>query len=143
MGADVTTNKIAVRRVSGARFEATNEAGNSVTVDGPPDLGGQGAGMRPMELQLVALATCSALDVLHIMQKQRQPLADLDIDIEGDRADAVPAVYTQIRIVFTGSGSIELDKLQRAVALSAEKYCSVSAMLRPHVDIVFDARVKS
>lgn len=136
-------NKISLKRVSGAKFEATNAAGNTVVVDGPADIGGVGAGMRPMEVLLVALATCSAVDVLHIMQKQRQPLEDLDIDIEGVRADAVPAVYTDIKVVFTGGGAIELPKLKRAVELSAEKYCSVSTMLRPTVRITYEARIKS
>lgn len=137
-----SVNKISLRRVTGAQFEAKNAAGNIVVVDGPADIGGTGAGMRPMEVLLVALATCSAVDVLHIMQKQRQPITDLDIDIEGVRADAVPAVYTDIKVVFSGGGAIELDKLKRAVDLSGEKYCSVSTMLRPTVRIVYEARLK-
>lgn len=135
---------VKLRRVSGAKFEATNAAGNTVVVDGPPDVGGVGAGMRPMELLLASLASCAAVDVLLIMQKQRQPLEDLDIEVQGVRADAVPAVYTDIRLVFTGSGKIDADKLQRAVELSSDKYCSVSSMLRAGgVKIAFEARVKA
>jgi putative redox protein len=135
--------KITLRRESGAKFTATNAAGNTLVVDGPPDVGGVGAGMRPMEVLLASLASCSAVDVLLIMQKQRQPLTDLDVEVEGLRADAVPAVYTDIHLTFTGGGDIQLEKLQRAVELSAEKYCSVSAMLEPKVKITFTARLKA
>ena len=134
--------KITMRRVSGAKFEATNEAGSAVTLDGPPDVGGQGEGMRPMELFLAALAGCSAVDVLHIMAKQRQPLEDLDIQVEGTRADAVPAVFTDIHLTFTGSGAIDDDKLKRAVDLSIEKYCSVAKMLNPDVRVTHSAAVR-
>lgn len=135
--------KVSLRRESGAKFTATNAAGNTLVIDGPPDVGGKGEGMRPMEVLLASLASCSAVDVLLIMQKQRQPLADLDVEVTGLRADAVPAVYTDIDLVFTGGGAIELDKLQRAVELSAEKYCSVSRMLEPKVKITFSARLKA
>lgn len=134
--------KVTMRRVVGATFEARNEDGAVCLVDGPPDLGGTGAGLRPMQLVLAALAGCSALDVLHIMKKQRQPLEDLDVEVDADRADAVPAVFTRIHLRYTGSGAIELDKLRRAVELSMEKYCSVARMLSPTVEIAWDAAVR-
>jgi len=134
------TMRISMRRLSGAHFEARNDAGQSCVIDGPAEIGGTGQGMRPMELVLVALAGCSAVDVLHIMSKQRQLLHHLDIEVTGERADAVPAVYTHIHVVFTGSGDIELDKLERAVALSFAKYCSVARMLEPKVKITYEAK---
>lgn len=118
-----------------AKFAATSPSGASLVIDGPADMGGENAGMRPMEVQLAALAGCSALDVVSIMKKQRQPLERLEIEVNGDRADAVPAVYTRIHLRFVGHGPIELEKLQRAVALSMEKYCSVTKMLEPTVTI--------
>lgn len=118
-----------------AKFVATNASGASGVIDGPPDMGGEDAGLRPMETLLSALAGCSALDVIHIMKKQRQNLDRLEVEIEGERADAIPAVFTRIHLRFKGYGPIKLLKLQQAVALSLEKYCSVSKMLQPTVDI--------
>ncbi|MBI5507958.1 MAG: OsmC family protein [Deltaproteobacteria bacterium] len=135
--------QISMRRVQGALFEAKNERGRTCVVDGPPDVGGTDAGLRPMEMLLAALAGCSAVDVLLIMKKQRQPLDNLDIEVTGERADAVPAVYTSIHVTFTGSGAIELAKLERAVSLSFEKYCSVARMLQPAVKITFAAAVQN
>lgn len=139
-----TINKITMRKTGPAKFEAVNAAGNVITAEGSPDIGGTGSGMRPMEILLVALASCSSLDVMHIMQKQRQPLDDLTVEVEGARADAVPAVYTDVKLVFTAAGpGVTQDKLQRAVDLSMEKYCSVTAMLQTTVKITAEARVAS
>jgi putative redox protein len=117
------------------RFVATNAAGASVILDGPADMGGENAGLRPMETLLAALAGCSSQDVIHIMKKQRQDLERLEVEVEGERADAIPAVFTRIHLRFKGYGPIELKKLQQAVDLSMEKYCSVSKMLQPTVAI--------
>lgn len=117
------------------KFVATNAAGASAVIDGPPDMGGENAGLRPMETFLSALASCSAVDVIHIMKKQRQNLERLEVEVHGERADAVPAVFTSIQLRFKGYGNIDLSKLQKAVDLSMEKYCSVSKMLQPAVSI--------
>ena len=131
--------QISLKRTSAVGFLASNPTGNTVTIDGPPDLGGLDAGMRPMELILSGLASCSAVDVVHIMQKQRQPLENLVVEVDGERADAVPAVFTHIHLRFIGSGQITLEKFQHAVNLSIEKYCSVSKMLEPTVKITHEA----
>ena len=117
------------------KFVATNSTGASAILDGPADMGGENAGLRPMETLLSALAGCSALDVIHIMKKQRQNLERLEVEVESERADAVPAVFTKIHLRFKGYGPIELKKLQQAVDLSMETYCSVSKMLQPAVAI--------
>jgi putative redox protein len=117
------------------KFTATNATGASLVIDGPADMGGENAGLRPMETMLSALAGCSSVDVIHIMKKQRQELVRLEVDVEGERADAVPAVFTKIHLRFKGYGSIDLAKFQKAVELSMEKYCSVSKMLEPTVAI--------
>lgn len=134
--------KISLRRVQGAHFEARNEAGQVAMLDGPPSLGGQGAGVRPMEMVLMGLAGCSALDVLLIMQKQRQPLRDLDVFVEARRADAVPAVFTEIEVTFEATGEIDPTKLERAVQLSMEKYCSVAKMLERTARITHRCQVR-
>lgn len=138
------TMRVRIRRTGKVAFEAqTGEGTPPVRVDGPTTLGGGDAGMRPMELFLVSLATCSAMDVVMILDQQRQPLEDLDIEVEGERADAVPAVYERIHLRFLASGDVAPNKLARAVALSAEKYCSVSRMLLPSVEVTHEAVLKS
>jgi putative redox protein len=127
--------QIKLVQTGAAKFVATNASGASGVIDGPDDMGGENAGLRPMETLLSALAGCSALDVIHIMKKQRQNLDRLEVEVEGERADAIPAVFTSIHLRFKAYGPIELLKLQQAVALSLEKYCSVSKMLQPSVDI--------
>jgi putative redox protein len=136
-----STMRVSLKRTVGAQFVASNSAGQTALIDGPADLGGQGEGVRPMEMLLMSLAGCSAMDVLLILQKQRQPVVDLAIDVVGQRADAVPAVYTDIHIVFSATGDLDESKLDRAVALSMEKYCSVTKMLEPTVRITHEARI--
>ncbi|MGO9324766.1 MAG: OsmC family protein [Terracidiphilus sp.] len=118
-----------------AKFVASNAAGATGVIDAPADLGGEHAGLRPMETLLSALAGCSAMDVLHIMKKQRQKLERLEVEVEAERADAIPAVFTKIHLRFKAHGAVDLKKLEKAVALSVEKYCSVSKMLEPTVEI--------
>jgi len=136
--------EVKLSRVRGALFEGTNSTGQKCLVDGPPDLGGQGEGVRPMEMVLLALAGCSALDVIHILEKQqKEPLADLDVTVRGLRADAVPAVYTEIAVHFEASGPVNLAKLERAVKLSMEKYCSVAHMLVKSATITHTVSLKA
>ncbi|HVN93729.1 MAG TPA: OsmC family protein [Terracidiphilus sp.] len=118
-----------------AKFVVSNAAGATGVIDGPADMGGENAGLRPTEMLLAALAGCSSLDVLHIMKKKRQSLERLEVEVDAERADAIPAVFTKIHLRFKGYGAIELEKLQKAVDLSMEKYCSVSKMLEPTVKI--------
>lgn len=120
---------VTLRRLSGAAFEARSATGQTLVIDGPPSVGGVGAGLRPMEACLAALAGCSAVDVLMILQQQREPLADLEIGVHGERADAVPAVFTDIHLHFAAAGAVDPGKLARAARLSMEKYCSVAKML--------------
>ena len=120
------------------RFAATNAAGASAIMDGPVEMGGANAGLRPMEMLLSALAGCSSMDVIHIMKRQRQSLERLEVVVDGERADTIPAVFTRIHLLFTGHGSIELLKFQRAVDLSISKYCSIVRMLQPTVAITAD-----
>lgn len=127
--------EIHLKRLSGCKFEARNAQGNVTFLDGPPDLGGVGEGLRPMEMVLVGLAGCSAMDVIHILKKSRKSLDHLDIQIKGNRADAIPAVFTDIHLHFEASGDFSQDKLEKTVALSVEKYCSVAKMLDQTVTI--------
>ncbi|MEH6548979.1 MAG: OsmC family protein [Pseudomonadales bacterium] len=112
------------------KFEATSGSGHAVKMDGPPDLGGENTGARPMELMLMGMGGCSAFDVMSILTKSRQDVTDCLCELEAERADAVPAVFTKIHLHFKVSGKgLKEALVKRAVALSAEKYCSASIML--------------
>lgn len=137
--------KVVLQRTGHAAFEAVaTKSGGKVVVDGAPDIGGEGKGMRPMEVLLTAIASCSAMDVIHILvNKQKEPLKDLRIEIEGVRADAIPSPFTKVHLVFVATGPVDEHKLKRAVSLAVEKYCSVSATLRDDVDITWEARLEA
>lgn len=114
----------------GVSFEAQSGSGHSVVMDGPPDLGGRNLGPRPMEMLLMGLGGCSSFDVLTILQKSRQDVTDCRCELEAERADAVPAVFTRIHLHFIVSGRELKDTVvRRAVSMSAEKYCSASIMM--------------
>jgi len=127
--------RVKLVQAGAAKFIATNAAGATGVIDGPAELGGENAGLRPMETLLAAMAGCSSMDVIKILKKQRQHLERLEVEVEGERTDAVPAVFTKIHLRFKGYGPIDPKKLQKAVELSIKKYCSVSKMLQPKVEI--------
>lgn len=132
--------KITLQRVNQAvRFEGVNSAGNTVIVEGSPEIGGEGQGMRPMELLLVSLASCSSMDVVSILKKMRQPLEDLRVEVEGQRAtDQVPAVFTKIHLRFVLKGDLRADRVEEAIRLSVDKYCSVGRMLDKTAEITYE-----
>lgn len=105
-------------------------SGHSVVMDGPPDLGGRNLGPRPMEMLLLGTGGCAMYDVLSMLKKARQSVVDCRIEIQAERADAVPAVFTKLNMHFVVSGAkLKETQVKRAVELSAEKYCSASIML--------------
>lgn len=113
-----------------ASFRATSGSGHSVQMDGPPDHGGKDLGPRPMEMMLMGLGGCSSFDVMSILQKSRQDVTACHAELEAERADAVPAVFTRINLHFVVTGNnLKENLVKRAVSLSAEKYCSASIML--------------
>ncbi|MDY7025617.1 MAG: OsmC family protein [Pseudomonadota bacterium] len=112
-------------------FTAESGSGHKVTMDGPPDHGGKNLGPRPMEMMLMGLGGCSSFDVVHILKKSRQNVSYCSCDITAERADAVPAVFSKIHLHFTVSGeNLKPNQVEKAVSLSAEKYCSASIMLQ-------------
>ena len=111
-------------------FSASNDNGNTVHLDASPDIGGTNQGMRPMQMLLAAMGGCSAIDVINILRKQRQELKDLKITVTGEREkDAVPALYETVHAHFRFFGNLDPDKVEKAINLSIEKYCSVSRTL--------------
>ncbi|WP_192035223.1 OsmC family protein [Halomonas sp. YLGW01] len=122
--------KASVKWTDGRQFVAESGSGHSVVIDGPPDHGGRDTGPRPMEMLLMGLGACTSFDVLQILEKSRAPISDCVASIEAERADSVPSVFTKIHVHFTVSGQgLKEKQVERAVALSAEKYCSASIML--------------
>lgn len=119
-----------VKWVDGAMFIGESGSGHSVVMDGPPDHGGRNLGVRPMEMLLLGLGGCATFDVMSILQKSRQKVLDCRVEINAKRADAVPAIFTQIELIFVVEGKNLKDaQVKRAVELSATKYCSASIML--------------
>ena len=122
--------KARVKWVEKRTFLGESGSGHSVVMDGAPDAGGRDLGIRPMETLLLGMGGCTAFDVVHILEKARETVIDCELEIEADRAEEDPKVFTQIKIRYIVSGkNLSRDKVQRAVDLSAEKYCSASIML--------------
>lgn len=124
-------------------LEVKNEAGISIKMDATEKIGGKNQGMRPMEVLASSLAGCMSIDVLLILQKQRQTVSFYEVTIDANRKDAVPAVFETIYLVFTFNKEVDLEKALAAVKLSHEKYCSVSASLNPQINIQTEVRHRS
>ncbi len=131
-----------VRWATGMRFAGMPESGPGITLDAMPEHGGSGQGPSPMETVLLALGGCTGMDVVSILGKMRAPLEGLEIRITADRAPTHPQVFTRIALeyVFSGPG-LQADQVKRAVELSQERYCSVSAMLRRTADLTYSWRI--
>ncbi|MXV17839.1 OsmC family protein [Hufsiella ginkgonis] len=123
--------KVELKRVNDAvHFEGEGVAPNvKINIDGSPDIGGLGLGARPMELVLMALGSCSSLDLVTILKKQKQVIHDFSVAIEGKRREQVPTIFTHIHMVFSLSGEIDPGKAEKAAELAVKKYCSVHDML--------------
>jgi len=135
--------EVRLDKVGPAAFSARAGSGGETILDGSPDIGGEGRGMRPMELLLTSLASCAAMDVVHILNRQKEPLEGLTIEVQGERADAVPAPFTRITLRFVARGAVAPNKLERAVRLGVEKYCSVGASLAPDIAVSWEAVLAS
>ncbi len=127
----------------GVHFTAMADSGHEISLDGPADAGGQNRGSRPMELILMGLGGCTSYDVVNILTKSRQEIVDCVTELSAVRAETVPQVFERIHIRFTVTGrGLEEKRVARAVALSAEKYCSASIMLeRAGVQITHDYEI--
>jgi putative redox protein len=124
--------KVEVKRVNGLfGFDATDANGHVVKIDTSPETGGRNYGVRPMQLLLMGLGGCSGIDILSILKKQRQEVADFQISLEGEREQGIePSLWREVTIVFEITGNVDQDKAEKACALSMQKYCSVAETLR-------------
>lgn len=132
-----------VKWVDGMMFLGESGSGHTVVMDGALDHGGRNMGIRPMEMLLLGLGGCSSFDVVQILQKGRNDLVDCRAELTAERVDAVPAVFSKIHVHFVVSGrDLKPAVVERAVKLSAEKYCSASIMLgNAGVEITHDFEV--
>jgi putative redox protein len=123
-------------------FVGESDSGHSVVMDGAPDAGGRNLGVRPMEMLLLGLGGCTAFDVVSILRKSRQQMAACEVEIEAERAGEIPKVFTKIHLHFIVSGKdLDESKVAKAVALSADKYCSATRMLEKTAAITHDFEV--
>ena len=135
--------KARVKLVGGMTFVAESGSGHAVVVDASPDVGGRNLGARPMEMVLMGAGACSAIDVVHILRKARQPLADCVVELEADRAAEDPKVFTRIHMHFVVTGrGLSPAQVERAVKLSKEKYCSATIMLAKTAEVTSDFEIR-
>lgn len=125
---------------SALHFEGCSDSSEvTVQIDGPEHVGGEQKGVRPMELVLMALGSCSVFDLSLILKKQRQEVTDIQVKVSGKRRDTVPQIFTDIHIEFSVKGQIDIEKANKAAELAVKKYCSVHDMLESGgVNITFD-----
>jgi putative redox protein len=132
-----------VKWVDGAAMLGESGSGHGVVMDGPPDLGGRNLGVRPMEMLLIGMGGCTEFDVLLILRKARQRVTDCVVELEAERAQTDPKVFTRIHahFILTGHG-LDPRQVERAIQLSAQKYCSASIMLGAMAAITHDFEIR-
>ena len=134
--------KATVKWAGDAEFIGESGSGHKIVMGGPPEFGGKNNGVRPMEMLLLGLGGCTAFDVVMILNKARQPIVDCQVQIHADRAMKDPKVFTKIHVHFIVKGSgLKANHVERAIKLSAEKYCSASIMLAKAAEITHDFEI--
>ena len=133
---------ISVNWVDGMLMVGKSHSGHSITMDGPPEIGGENLGVRPMEMLLLGVAGCTMIDVVTTLKKMRQELTQCETRVNANRADDHPKVFNQIHIQFVVKGKdLDSKKVEKAITLSAEKYCSASIMLGKTASITHDFEI--
>jgi putative redox protein len=134
--------KVCVKWLDHMSFVGETGSGHSVVMDGAPDFGGRDLAPRPMEMLLLGLGGCTAFDVVMILKKARQSVTDCRVEVEAERAETEPKVFTRIHVHYVVTGrDVQARHVERAVKLSAEKYCSASVMLGATAEITHDFQV--
>ena len=135
--------KTRIKWIEGVSFVAETGSGHAMVIDGAPDAGGRNLGPRPMEMVLAGTAACTAFDVVWILKKARQPVADCIVEAEADRAAEDPKVFTRIHFVYRIRGNgLNRAQVERAVKLSKEKYCSATIMLAKTAEVSYEIVVE-
>jgi len=135
--------EIKVDWIDGLAFEADLD-GHKITIDGPEESGGKNRGARPKPFMLLALAGCTGMDVVSILKKMKVDVKGLNIKVEGDMEEEIPKTFISMHVIYTFKGDeLPMDKLEKAVELSKEKYCGVSAMLKKVIPITYEIKTES
>jgi len=136
--------KISLKRLDNDYLlEATNEHGKTICTDGSAAIGGGDQAFRPMQLLLAAIGSCSSIDIISILKKQKQPLEDIQIEVNAEREkDTTPSLFTDIHVHYHLVGALDEDKVKRAIDLSIGKYCSVSKILEKTANITTSYTIK-
>lgn len=135
--------KARVKWIDGVAMLGESGSGHGLVMDGPPDLGGRNLGVRPMEMLLIGMGGCTQFDVLLILRKARQDVTDCVVELEAERAETDPKVFTRIHAHFIITGrDLDPRRVEKAIQLSAEKYCSASIMLGATATITHDFEVR-
>lgn len=134
--------KVAINQIQGLALAGKGESKHWVVMDGPEKFSGLEAGSRPMEVFLISLAGCTGMDVVSLLEKMRVKLDDFKMEVEAERAETHPKVFTKIHIEYLFFGKdIDPEKVEKAIDLSQNKYCSASAMLKKAVDITTSYKI--
>ena len=134
--------KARIKWIGGVAFLGETGSGHGVVMDGSVEGGGRNLGPRPMEMMLLGAGGCTSFDVVHILKKARADITDCIAEIEAERADTDPKVFTKIHLHFIVSGrNLKPEQVERAINLSAEKYCSASIMLGKTANITHDFEI--
>lgn len=134
--------KCRVKWLDHMSFVGESGSGHSVVMDGAPESGGRNLGVRPMEMLLLGLGGCAAFDVVSILQKSRQDVVDCEVLIDSERSEDIPKVFTRINMLFVVSGrNLKDAKVEKAVSLSADKYCSASEILGKTAKMTHDYKI--
>ena len=135
--------KARIKWIENVCFAGESESGHIIVMDGAPEGGGRNLGPRPMETVLIGTGGCTAYDVVHILKKARAPVSDCVVEIEAERAPEDPKIFTRIHFHFIVSGkALKAQQVERAIQLSAEKYCSASIMLGKTAEITHDFEIR-
>ncbi len=134
--------KCRVKWLDHMTFVGESGSGHAVVMDGAPEHGGRNMGFRPREMLLLGVGGCTAFDVVSILKKSRQAIVNCEVEIDSDRAEQIPKVFTRIHIHFIITGnSLDPVKVEKAVNLSADKYCSASKMLGKTAEMTHDFEI--
>ena len=134
--------KVQIKQVEGLSFVGKGESNHWVAIDGPKEFFGSEAASRPMELLLIALGGCTASDVVSILKKKRVNLDSFKLNIQAERANNHPKVFTKIHMEYIFHGrNLDINALERAVELSQNKYCSISSMLNNNVKMTYSCQI--
>ncbi len=133
--------KSKVKLVDGMQFIGYADSGHGVVMDAPFNVGGEDTGPRPMELLLLGLGGCTGMDVVSILRKMKQNVERFEIEIEAERAKTYPKVYTKVHIIYKVWGNVSEEKIEKAIELSQETYCSASSMFKKTAEVTYEYKI--